>query len=320
MIGRTVAALFVALLTFFPDAARCAEPARRFEASRLQGLCLLREPSHGAAMVKALKAGELVAVLDRQGDFVKARTESGLEGYLYAGYLTGFEDVPVPEAFRSRLDASVTRPEQPARASRPVPADPLASAPVAAAPVPPGGDGMAEFVARIGAGQGGTAEAPAGRADPSVKAFQERASRYAIEVSLSRCLLSLYEKKPDGGRALVRTYSVATPGKNIAAPEGWGVITDIEFDPWWFPTANLKRKAIQKGKTLPDSVRPGDKGNAMGAFKMHLSHGFAYRIHGNNDPRSIGRRVTNGCIRMKNDEGKELARTVGVGAEVVFTD
>ena len=42
-----------------------------------------------------------------------------------------------------------------------------------------------------------------------------------------------------------------------------------------------------------------------------------YRIHGTNQPRSIGRAVSNGCIRMLNAHVKDLYRRVPVGADVV---
>jgi lipoprotein-anchoring transpeptidase ErfK/SrfK len=131
--------------------------------------------------------------------------------------------------------------------------------------------------------------------------------------------LVLYEKLPDGGRRPARTFQVATPAGDVEPPQGWGVITQIEFEPWWRPTENMKRRARQKGRSLPDVMPPG-KQNPMGPFKMHLSHGDAFRIHGNNDPKSIGRKVTNGCIRMRNDEGMELARILDVGTEVVFSE
>lgn len=161
------------------------------------------------------------------------------------------------------------------------------------------------------------AAARAGEMDPAVREQKERKDRYVIEVYLDQCRLVLFEKKPDGGKVPARTYAVATPAGDVEPPAGWGVITQIEFEPWWRPTESMKRRAKQKGRTLPDVMPPGVK-NPMGPFKMHLSHGFAFRIHGNNDPKSIGKRVTNGCIRMRNDEGLELARILDVGTEVVI--
>ena len=157
---------------------------------------------------------------------------------------------------------------------------------------------------------------------PAAGAGQEAADahkiRYAIEVHLSQRKLYLYENLPDGSRNLVRLYVVAVPGRDMEAPQGWGTVTGINFEPSWRPTPAMKERALKKGKPLPEYVGPGVKDNPMGTFKIILSHGYGFRIHGNNNPGSIGRPVTSGCIRMRNDEGKDLAKMIDVGTEVVF--
>lgn len=145
----------------------------------------------------------------------------------------------------------------------------------------------------------------------------KQTAEYAIEVDMKACTLRLYELGPQG-RELVRTYTVATPGPGMPRPSGSGQITGIEFDPWWVPTENIRRRALSKGKRLPQAVAPGSKANPMGKFKMHLSHGQGFRIHGTNEPQRIGQRVSAGCIRMHNDQGLELARAVSVGTPVNF--
>lgn len=142
--------------------------------------------------------------------------------------------------------------------------------------------------------------------------------RYRIEVSVSKCTLWLYAIQADGSQKLVRPFKVATAKSGTPFPKGVGQVTDIEFDPWWFPTENMKRRAMSSGKRLAP-VAPGSSRNPMGAFKIHLSHGNnggAFRIHGTNQPSQIGRRVSLGCIRMNNEEGLELARLIDVGTEV----
>ncbi|MDX3807327.1 MAG: L,D-transpeptidase, partial [Bosea sp. (in: a-proteobacteria)] len=42
-----------------------------------------------------------------------------------------------------------------------------------------------------------------------------------------------------------------------------------------------------------------------------------YRIHGTNEPNTIGREVSSGCIRMTNDDVMDLYGKVGVGAKVI---
>lgn len=185
--------------------------------------------------------------------------------------------------------------------------------PMSYAPVADGG-GLALYLANL---MRPGAEATGGL-DERVAEFNASKNRYSIEVRLSQRRLYLYENLPDGSRHLARIYTVAVPGREMEAPQGWGVVTGISFEPWWRPTPAMKERARKKGKELPEVVKPGVKENPMGPFKIILSHGYGFRIHGNNNPGSIGRPVTSGCIRMRNDEGKDMAKMIDVGTEVVF--
>jgi lipoprotein-anchoring transpeptidase ErfK/SrfK len=60
----------------------------------------------------------------------------------------------------------------------------------------------------------------------------------------------------------------------------------------------------------------GGPGNPLGARAMYLS-GSVYRIHGTNQPSTIGGRVSSGCIRMINEDVIDLYERVPVGAKVV---
>jgi len=194
-----------------------------------------------------------------------------------------------------------------------VAAHPGASGP-AYAPVTDGG-GLDLFISNLGKPAGSR---PDLASDARMADFAASSNRYSIEVRLSQRRLYLYENLPDGSRRLDRVYTVAVPGRDMEAPQGWGVVTGISFEPWWRPTLAMKERARKKGKTLPTVVPPGVRENPMGTFKVFLSHGMGFRIHGNNNPGSIGRPVTSGCIRMRNDEGKEMAKLLDVGTEVVF--
>ncbi len=150
---------------------------------------------------------------------------------------------------------------------------------------------------------------------------QETHANYYIEVSLSRCKLSLYEKREDNSLLLLKEYKVGTAVKGIPTfPLGKGKVTRIELNPWWHPTEYTREIYRRKGIELPKAVPPGDPLNYMGAFKIYLSHttarGSIYRIHGTNNSKRLGRRVTGGCICMDNAEGLDIARTIPVGTEV----
>ena len=294
--------------------------AQRQEAVRLQGLSLLREPNDQSTMIRALKAGETVTVLERQGDYVAVALADGTQGYVHGGFLTGFADIAPVAAYADRIDPAVVRPKAEGK-GQPAGKAPVASRSVKAAwpgyvPTADGG-GLALFLTNLStvAEVGRQVDAHGTTAD-----FNARKNRYAIEVHLSQRKLYLYKNLPDGSRRLVREYVVAVPGKEMEAPLGWGVVTGISLEPSWRPTPAMKERALKKGKPLPEYVRPGVRENPMGTFKIILSHGYGFRIHGNNNPRSIGRPVTSGCIRMRNDEGRDMARLIDVGTEVVFLE
>jgi hypothetical protein len=54
----------------------------------------------------------------------------------------------------------------------------------------------------------------------------------------------------------------------------------------------------------------------LGARALYLGN-TAYRIHGTNDPTSIGKHVSSGCIRLQNADVIDLYNRVGIGAKVV---
>ena len=60
----------------------------------------------------------------------------------------------------------------------------------------------------------------------------------------------------------------------------------------------------------------GGEDNPLGARAMYLG-GSLYRIHGSNEPHTIGQAVSSGCIRMTNDDVTDLYERVRVGTRVV---
>ena len=70
----------------------------------------------------------------------------------------------------------------------------------------------------------------------------------------------------------------------------------------------------QRQPGLPEHV-PGGPRNPLGVRAMYLGSTL-YRIHGSNEPWSIGRAVSSGCIRMRNEDVIDLYERVGVGTTV----
>jgi lipoprotein-anchoring transpeptidase ErfK/SrfK len=145
--------------------------------------------------------------------------------------------------------------------------------------------------------------------------------RYYIEISIERELLTLFERGEMDELVKLKEYPVGTAVRGLKTyPLGKGMVTAIQFKPWWYPTPYSRQVFRERGIQLPTAVPPGHPLNYMGPFKISLSHkthkGAIYRIHGNNNPQRVGRRVTGGCFVMENEGGLELARTITVGTEV----
>ena len=81
--------------------------------------------------------------------------------------------------------------------------------------------------------------------------------------------------------------------------------------PDWYPPSEM----IARQPYLPRFVA-GGPGNPLGARAMYLGSS-EYRIHGTNDPTTIGKFVSSGCIRMTNEDVSDLFSRVDVGTRVV---
>ena len=110
------------------------------------------------------------------------------------------------------------------------------------------------------------------------------------------------------GQALKYGVGVGRPGFT------WAGTTHIankrEWPDWTPPPQMLKRR--------PDLPRHMEGGidNPLGARAMYLA-GTMYRIHGSNEPDTIGQAVSSGCIRMTNADVTDLYSRARVGAKVI---
>ncbi len=81
--------------------------------------------------------------------------------------------------------------------------------------------------------------------------------------------------------------------------------------PDWYPPAEM----IARQPYLPRFMA-GGPGNPLGARAMYLGSS-EYRIHGTNDPTTIGKFVSSGCIRLTNEDVIDLFNRVNIGTKVV---
>lgn len=111
-----------------------------------------------------------------------------------------------------------------------------------------------------------------------------------------------------GGRAI--RYGVRV-GRDGFTWTGVQKITKKTEWPDWHPPPEM----IERQPYLPRFMAGGD-GNPLGARAMYLGSTL-YRIHGSNEPETIGQAVSSGCFRMTNEDVKDLYDRVSVGATVV---
>lgn len=112
----------------------------------------------------------------------------------------------------------------------------------------------------------------------------------------------------DNGRAMRYGIGVGRVGftwkgvKTVSAKKEW---------PSWTPPPQM----LKRRPDLPRHMVGGED-NPLGARAMYLGSSL-YRIHGSNEPETIGQAVSSGCFRMTNDDVIDLYNRVKVGAKVI---
>jgi lipoprotein-anchoring transpeptidase ErfK/SrfK len=152
--------------------------------------------------------------------------------------------------------------------------------------------------------------------DPRSRPFDPRFEKQVVDYSGTEAPGTVVVDTPNkflylvegGGKALRYGIGVGRPGftwsgvKTISAKREW---------PDWTPPAEM----IARRPDLPRHMEGGPE-NPLGARAMYLGSTL-YRIHGSNEPWTIGTNVSSGCIRMRNDDVIDLYGRVNVGTKVV---
>ena len=112
----------------------------------------------------------------------------------------------------------------------------------------------------------------------------------------------------DNGTALKYGIGVGRVGFTWAGTTS--IVAKKEWPDWTPPSQMLRRRP-----DLPRFMKGGPD-NPLGARAMYLGTSL-YRIHGSNEPWTIGQAVSSGCIRMRNEDVIDLYSRVPVGAKVV---
>ena len=160
---------------------------------------------------------------------------------------------------------------------------------------------------------------------PVAVAPQDDDQAFELPARLRRQVVN-YSSREAPGTIIIdtpNTYLYLVLGNGQAMRYGIGIGRD-GFT--WSGTQTITRKAEWPAWTPPPQMiarqpylprhMAGGPGNPLGARAMYLG-GTIYRIHGTNAPETIGSRVSSGCLRLTNEDVKDLYSRVTVGTKVI---
>ena len=110
--------------------------------------------------------------------------------------------------------------------------------------------------------------------------------------------------------SVFKLYPTSVPLSDDLTRLGYTTIVRKVVGPSWRPTPSMKKRNPE----WPDYVGPGPD-NPLGTHALYLSWQY-YRIHGTNDTRKIGRKSSNGCIGLYNEQIAELFDLAKIGTQV----
>jgi lipoprotein-anchoring transpeptidase ErfK/SrfK len=153
----------------------------------------------------------------------------------------------------------------------------------------------------------------------------DEASPAEMDPRLRRQMVPYRTKEPAGTLIVdtANTYLFLVLGNGQALRYGIGVgregftwtgaerVSRMKEWPDWHPPKEM----LERQPDLP-RMMAGGPGNPLGARALYLGSTL-YRIHGTSDPKTIGKYVSSGCIRLVNEDIEDLYRRVQVGTRVV---
>jgi len=112
-------------------------------------------------------------------------------------------------------------------------------------------------------------------------------------------------------QSIYKMYPASVPLSPELTRTGRTQVVRKRVGPDWRPTPNM----LKRDPSLPEYVGPGPQ-NPLGTHALYLSWQY-YRIHGTNDERKIGRKSSNGCVGLYNEDIAEVFGWSNVGTQVL---
>jgi lipoprotein-anchoring transpeptidase ErfK/SrfK len=164
--------------------------------------------------------------------------------------------------------------------------------------------------------QGGQPRAQGGKFMSDNSPIPRKTVSYGAKVPAGTIIIETSERRLyytlGNGKAIKFAVGVGREGFEWA---GTNRISRKAEWPGWTPPAEMRAREAKKGRILP-VYQPGGPTNPLGARAMYIG-GSIYRIHGTNQPWTLGLAMSSGCIRMANNDVKFLYEKVGVGTKVI---
>ncbi len=177
-------------------------------------------------------------------------------------------------------------------------------------------------------GLGRLASVPPAKVEKSLVPESPMWKRLEIQVSHSSHVFTLFHERSDGTRETLYECKIGLGAPEFPTPVGVYYVTHIyDQDPWWIPPANrawaagdspsqrvyggtmaplLKKKVIN----LRKRHKEGEKEREDFVESQVKLEDYGYRFHGTNQPRSIGRNQSHGCVRMLSDDAKKVSNLI----------
>jgi lipoprotein-anchoring transpeptidase ErfK/SrfK len=165
--------------------------------------------------------------------------------------------------------------------------------------------------------QGGQPRAKGGRYMSDNSPIPRQTVRFDQSVAAGTIVIETSERRLyyvlGNGKAIKFAVGVGREGFEWS---GTNRITRKAEWPGWTPPAEMRaRVKREEGRILP-VYQEGGPNNPLGARAMYIGSSV-YRIHGTNQPWTLGRAMSSGCIRMSNNDVKFLYDKVGIGTKVI---
>lgn len=138
--------------------------------------------------------------------------------------------------------------------------------------------------------------------------------REGMVLNLAEMRLYYYPKSANGKPKYVHTYPISIGTRGWDTPHSTTRIIAKTKDPTWYPPESIRKEHEEKNDPLPASVPPGPD-NPLGKYALRLALA-GYLIHGTNEPRGIGMKVTHGCIRLHPNDIEDLFNQVSINTPV----